>query len=643
MYLKNDSSPKPIYAILVNASDGAPITSGVTAYHIQGTTRTAGAGTLTHIANGRWAYVPTQAETNYDAFAIDFYHASAVGQGALVEVVTATQGIALITEDTSAIKAKTDAYLDAAISSRSNHAPADVWAYTTRTLTASIDPTAAQIADAVWDELRSEHTTTGTYGKTSEWTDSSDPATIADAVWDEAQSGHTTAGTFGAYLNAAITSRSSHSAADVWNVASRTVTGGTIDTLNDRTGFQLSAAGIDAIWDEPRSGHTTEGTFGYYLDAQVSSRATPAQAADAVWDEPRAGHTTDGTYGAVDEWASAGGATPQQIWEYATRVLTAPDNITSDNQKIDNSKIANLDAQVSTRLASTSYVVPDNAGIAAIKATTDKIAFSGSGPYDVKATLDGEKVTVAANEDKSGYALITAYDRAKDALKLSEYTEPDNTSIASIKAKTDKLTFDASNYVMAYSTNEMAAEDIADAVWDESRADHTEAGTFGAVSEWASVSTFGPDDIANAVWDEARAEHTETGTFGAVDEWARVYTGTQVVVQPLTAMPQSAVAAGGRIRAIADTTFACMIRVDATVLALTGAHFIYWNDKYPAVDIPPERVMLSEQEDGTTVVHVEAPAIYVQNPGEFTYYIYVPSSDRVFVEGKLTIAASKGV
>lgn len=470
-----------------------------------------------------------------------------------------------------------------------------------------------------------------------------DEQAIADAVWDEAQSGHTTAGTFGAYLNAAITSRSSHSAADVWNVASRTVTGGTIDTLNDRTGFQLSAAGIDAIWDEPRSGHTTEGTFGYYLDAQVSSRATPAQAADAVWDEPRAGHTTDGTYGAVDEWASAGGATPQQIWEYATRVLTAPDNITSDNQKIDNSKIANLDAQVSTRLASTSYVVPDNAGITAIKATTDKIAFSGSGPYDVKATLDGEKVTVAANEDKSGYALIAAYDRAKDALKLSEYTEPDNTSIASIKAKTDKLTFDASNYVMAYSTNEMAAEDIADAVWDESRADHTEAGTFGAVSEWASVSTFGPDDIANAVWDEARAEHTETGTFGAVDEWARVYTGTQVVVQPLTAMPQSAVAAGGRIRAIADTTFACMIRVDATVLALTGAHFIYWNDRYPAVDIPPERVMLSEQEDGTTVVHVEAPAIYVQNPGEFTYYIYVPSSDRVFVEGKLTIAASKGV
>lgn len=118
MYLKNDSSPKPIYAILVNASDGSPITSGVAAYHIQGTTRSAGQGTLTHIANGRWAYVPTQAETNYDAFAIDFYHASAVGQGVLVEIVTANQGLAVITADTSAIKQKTDAYLDATISSR---------------------------------------------------------------------------------------------------------------------------------------------------------------------------------------------------------------------------------------------------------------------------------------------------------------------------------------------------------------------------------------------------------------------------------------------------------------------------------------------------------------------------------------------
>lgn len=42
---------------------------------------------------------------------------------------------------------------------------ADVWSYSTRTLTASLDPTAAVIADAVWDEAYAAHTIAGTFGK----------------------------------------------------------------------------------------------------------------------------------------------------------------------------------------------------------------------------------------------------------------------------------------------------------------------------------------------------------------------------------------------------------------------------------------------------------------------------------------------
>ncbi len=41
---------------------------------------------------------------------------------------------------------------------------ADVWAYATRTLTASSDPTAVVIAAAVWDLATSGHTTSGTFG-----------------------------------------------------------------------------------------------------------------------------------------------------------------------------------------------------------------------------------------------------------------------------------------------------------------------------------------------------------------------------------------------------------------------------------------------------------------------------------------------
>jgi hypothetical protein len=81
------------------------------------------------------------------------------------------------------------------------------------------------------------------------------------------------------------------------------VTIGTVTTLTnwDKTGYALSAAGVDAIWDESQSGHSTAGTFGKYLDAQVSAAGgtslTTAEIADAVWDELIAGHLTEGSAG----------------------------------------------------------------------------------------------------------------------------------------------------------------------------------------------------------------------------------------------------------------------------------------------------------------------------------------------------------
>jgi hypothetical protein len=47
-------------------------------------------------------------------------------------------------------------------------------------------------------------------------------------------------------------------------------TGYTASTVSDKTGYALSAAGVDAIWDEAQSGHSTAGTFGKYLDDEIS-------------------------------------------------------------------------------------------------------------------------------------------------------------------------------------------------------------------------------------------------------------------------------------------------------------------------------------------------------------------------------------
>lgn len=70
---------------------------------------------------------------------------------------------------------------------------------------ATAPPTAAVIADAVWDEVLSGHLTAGTTGAALNSSGSATPAptaaAIADAVWDEAYNTHTTAGSFGKLMD----------------------------------------------------------------------------------------------------------------------------------------------------------------------------------------------------------------------------------------------------------------------------------------------------------------------------------------------------------------------------------------------------------------------------------------------------------
>ncbi len=73
-------------------------------------------------------------------------------------------------------------------------------------------------------------------------------------------------------LDVAVSTRSNHSAADVWNVATRSLTDkagfslaanqssvtiGAVNTVNDKTGYSLSSAGIDAIIDDVIEGTLT--------------------------------------------------------------------------------------------------------------------------------------------------------------------------------------------------------------------------------------------------------------------------------------------------------------------------------------------------------------------------------------------------
>ncbi len=98
-----------------------------------------------------------------------------------------------------------------------------------------------------------------------------------------------------------------------------TGTASALTTNNDKTGYALSAGGVQAIWDALTSALTTAGSIGKLLvdniNATISSRLASASyttpptvsaIADQVWDEALSGHTTPGSAG--DTLSAAGSA-----------------------------------------------------------------------------------------------------------------------------------------------------------------------------------------------------------------------------------------------------------------------------------------------------------------------------------------------
>lgn len=297
------------------------------------------------------------------------------------------------------------------------------------------------------------------------------------------------------------------------------------------------------------------------LDAAVSSRAAPgaAMTLSAAYDAAKtaASQTSvDTLTGYVDTEVAAIKAKTDNLPASPAATGDIPSAATVAGQvRTDlTTELGRIDAAISSRLASASYTAPDNAGIAAVKAKTDGLNFTGT---DVKATLDGETVTPAAGSITAAVIATNAIDAdalaadavselqaglstldgagVQSALTAQGYTttragylDTLNGLVAAIwAAATRTLTAfgfgvtvttnaDKSGYSLA--TAPPTAAEVADAVWDEAQSGHASAGTFGKYLD-AQVSTVGGGSltaaaIADAVWDEATSDHQTAGTTG---------------------------------------------------------------------------------------------------------------------------------
>jgi hypothetical protein len=166
-------------------------------------------------------------------------------------------------------------------------------------------------------------------------------------------------------LDAAVSSRSTYAGGAVASVTAAV----TVGTNNDKTGYALSAAGVQAVWDALTSALTTVGSIGKLLvdriDAAVSSRmatftytAPPSAASVATATRTELGTELGRMDAAVSSrLATAGYTAPIAAATIATAVRTELA-----------AELARIDVAVSTRLAAAGYTAPYSA--AAIAAAT---------------------------------------------------------------------------------------------------------------------------------------------------------------------------------------------------------------------------------------------------------------------------------
>jgi len=173
-YPRNAASP-PVIAVgaIYLLADGTIQTTGASARVKTGSGAWgAAAGTLAcDTTSGVWTYAPTQAETDAESFLVAVYKASSTAaQVTVATSASATAGYSGL--DWSKVTAATSTVSLSGTTISTTQAVASVTAAVTVGTNndktgyslAVAPPTAAAVADAVWDEATSGHTTSGTYG-----------------------------------------------------------------------------------------------------------------------------------------------------------------------------------------------------------------------------------------------------------------------------------------------------------------------------------------------------------------------------------------------------------------------------------------------------------------------------------------------
>ena len=287
-------------------------------YTVDGGTQGTGAGTALHEGNGCWSYVPAQAETNGNHVVFTFALTGAVSQSVnlypvsfdptdsvrigLTALPNAAAGSAggLPTDSTgkTAFNDLDAAGVRTAVGLASDNLDTQladlptVAEFEARTILASayFDPAVDTVANVTTVGSVSGSVTVGTNNDKTGYSLATTPPTaaaIADAVWDEGTAGHTTADTYGGRIVRSTNSNvgvqitgSNHIAADVHEFQADVITSDAtaasfVTEVQNGLATSAALAVVDGIVDQlkSRSGYTMSILAGAISNAQNAAEA----------------------------------------------------------------------------------------------------------------------------------------------------------------------------------------------------------------------------------------------------------------------------------------------------------------------------------------------------------------------------------
>ena len=474
-------------AITVSSAFSSPIASGdkyvishegklVNAIWSYADRTLTGFGTL---AADIWSY-PNRTLTSIGSLAADVWNDTFAPTRRLTDSTLTSGGQLATTADLNTMKADLITEINenqALIVALNNISASDVWSYGTRNLTGAVDLT----------------------------------PTSTKEIWNVAKANLTAAGSIGEQvannLDAAVSSRSTLTAADVWSESTRTLTDYATSSISlavwseatrELTNYGNNITAAD-VWNTLSNTLTLQDSIGKQLatniDTTVSSRGTVA-----------------GVWASSDRTLSSFGTLVADIWSNPTRTLSAFGSLAADIWNNTFAPTRRLTDQTLTgggSLATQADITAAKNEIIALINGLNNISAANVWAYSNRSLTDPDSIWE--------YALTQIGNSGSIGMLLK-----DNINATISSRGTSTLTandvWDAAVRTLTANTNLgiSTPAQIADAIWDEATADHVVAGSTGKALTTAGTGGAGAGGLKIETHTVSEFEQGDTAAAAVV-------------------------------------------------------------------------------------------------------------------------------